>query len=199
MREERRGAISYSELVDSGQMPVKVRHQLRWLGLGLLGFGGDKQVGSLSCEGALYHFCLITVSVLRTALQTVSVTCSSTKPPTLLLAVTKAVTSSSINLSKSSIERGTGSGGEGAEASEAVAVAAAAPPPAPTAAIPAIDGCPFPFPLDCGEAPSTVEAMSSRREVAASSLAEAQASAKKQQQECEGGAGLGREMMVARS
>ena len=93
-------------------------------------------------------------------------TCSSTRPPTLLLAVTKAVTSSSISLSKSSIERGTGSGGEGAGAS--IAVAAAAPPPAPTAAIPAIEGCPF----ACGEAPSTVEAMSSSRDVAASSLRE---------------------------
>lgn len=72
------------------------------------------------------------------------------------------MTSSSISLSKSSIDRGSGSGGVEGGAATAATVAPAA---APAIAAPAT-GAPL-VSVDVG---STVEAISSRRDVAASSL-----------------------------
>ena len=84
-------------------------------------------------------------------------TCSSTNPPIFSLVLTNAATSSSISLSKSSIDRGRGSGAGagGGGGTEARGVAVATAPTNPL--------------LVAG--PSMDVAISSSREVAASSLA----------------------------
>lgn len=88
-------------------------------------------------------------------------TCSSTSPPILDALVTKSATSSSISLSKSSIERGRGSGG-------ATGVATGVPD-CPEAAEVATDVCEA-VAREFVPVASTEVAISSSRDVAASSL-----------------------------
>lgn len=48
---QRRCAIRFPDVVDAVSGLVKVGHQLRVLGLGLLGLGRNKEIGALSLEG----------------------------------------------------------------------------------------------------------------------------------------------------
>ena len=167
MCEERGWSIRFSEVVDRGHVLMDVGHQLGRLGIGLLCFCCHKEVCSFCFKCLLNNFCLNLRSVAVHSFRLHLLhTCSSTRPPIFPLAVTKAVTSSSISLSKSSIDRGRGSSGAGGEA-DATAAPPAAPATAPAAAAaPAAAGAP----LGSGVEVSTVEAISSSREVAASSL-----------------------------
>lgn len=137
---------------------MQIGHQFRWLRFRFFGFRCDEEVGSFSFKRFLYSFCLLVVRPGTQLLFTVQ-TCSSTSPPIFSLAVTKAATSSSINLSKSVIDAGKGSSGmAGAGLGEDLAAGITAAPAAED------------VPLGSEDPGSTAPAMSSNREVAASSL-----------------------------
>lgn len=110
------------------------------------------------------------ISQTRSSTFRILLTCSSTSPPSLELAVTKAVTSPSISSSNSSIDRGNGSGAGAVTTGAATIGAAATGVAARAVSVEVGTGV-----CDVGvraleSEPSTDVAMSSNLEVAASRL-----------------------------
>jgi hypothetical protein len=120
MRKEWRRPVRLSEFVHKSCAGVELCQKLGWLGARFLRLCCHIEICPFS--GKRLSHCLGLERYIRFAFKDTHFrvhACCSTSPPIFSLALTKALTSRSISLSKSSIDGGRGSGG-GASAGEAV-------------------------------------------------------------------------------